>query len=117
MIVSIIDNGAGSIAVCALHALPTTCSTSGNCESILFVCMRYSMTAGSETSGMVMGIYIMAHSSSGGINSDPSVPANTHQTRTSHHVRESVIFFRLSAAVSNMLYFFCIRARRVMSSS
>ena len=38
MVDSIIESGAGSVAVSARPALPKTCSTSGNVMMILFVC-------------------------------------------------------------------------------
>jgi hypothetical protein len=71
IIVSIIAKGAGSVAVSALPALPTTVATSGNSHIILFVCSNISKAFSSETSGIVMGIYMIDHSSSGGMNSVP----------------------------------------------
>lgn len=56
IIVSIMDNGAGSVAVSALPALPNTLLTSGKLLMILSVCSNISCTLAIDIPGRVEGI-------------------------------------------------------------
>ena len=110
MNVSSIANGAGSVAVLALHALPTTVSTSGNSPIILFVCKSSSNAFSSETSGIVIGIYMIDHSSSGGINSVPICVDIPTQTTTNHATIANVTFLQCNARKRIFLYQLCNHA-------
>ena len=71
MVVSIIDRGAGSVAVSARPILPNTCATSGKVIRILSVCCNNSLALVIEMPGNVLGIYRISPSSKGGMNSLP----------------------------------------------
>ena len=55
-VVSIIDSGAGSVAVSARPTLPKTCSTSGNVLIVRSVRCSSSRAAVMEMPGMVVGM-------------------------------------------------------------
>ena len=55
-VVSIMDSGAGSVAVSARPTLPKTCSTSGNALIIRSVCWSSSRAAVIEIPGIVVGM-------------------------------------------------------------
>ncbi len=70
-IVSIIENGAGSVDVSARPLLPITVATSGKPLMIRFcTCINRSASV-TEMPGSVDGMYNNVPSSSGGMNSDP----------------------------------------------
>ena len=72
MMLSNIDNGAGSVAVSALPALPKTCFTSGTVIIIRLVCCSSSRALPIEMPGSVVGMYSKSFSFILGINSLPS---------------------------------------------
>ena len=72
MIVSIMSSGAGSVAVSARPALPTTCQTSGNWRSTASRAFRSSAASVTDVLGTLVGISMIVPSLSGGMNSRPS---------------------------------------------
>ena len=70
--VSSMDSGAGSVAVSARPALPSTRSTSGNCRMMRSVTCNSRWASVMEMPGIADGMYSSAPSFSGGMNSDPS---------------------------------------------
>jgi len=107
IIVSSIASGAGSVAVRALHAFHTTFSTSGTSDIILFDSISKSLALLSLTSGTVIGIYIIDHSSSGGINSEPIFENNQNQITRSIQLIPRTVFLFLNAYRSIGSYIFC----------
>jgi hypothetical protein len=97
IILSNIAKGAGSVAVKALHAFQTTFTTSGTSAIILLDSISKSLALLSLTSGTVIGIYIMLHSSSGGINSEPIFVNNQNQITSSIPLIQRTTFLFLSA--------------------
>ncbi len=83
MVVSIIDSGAGSVAVSARPTLPNTDSTSGKVLMILSVCCSISLALVIEMPGKVVGMYRRSPSHSGGMNSEPICSIGTAVTATS----------------------------------
>jgi hypothetical protein len=69
--VSIIESGAGSVAVSARPIFPWTPATSGNVLISLSVCWSSSFDFVTLIDGSVVGMYSRSPSSSGGMNSDP----------------------------------------------
>ena len=80
MMVSIIDSGAGSVAVSARPTLPNTVSTSGTWRIIRSVCCRISRALVMDRPGSVVGMYRMSPSLSGGMNSEPNWRSGTRVT-------------------------------------
>jgi hypothetical protein len=105
--VSSIASGAGSVAVLALHAFQTTFSTSGISEIILFDSISKSLALLSLTSGKVIGIYIILHSSRGGINSEPiRVNNQIHRIKSIHDIANATFLF-FKAQINTGSYIFC----------
>ena len=73
MTVSIMESGPGSVGVSARPALPKTRSTSGNLRRIPSWAWTSRLASSMEMPGTVMGMKRMEPSSSGGMNSDPSL--------------------------------------------
>jgi len=96
IILSIIDRGAGSVAVRALPAFHTTFSTSGIFEIILLVSRSISKALFSETSGRVTGIYMILPSSRGGINSLHIFKNIQNDIKNTIKVIQSTVFLNLS---------------------
>ena len=71
-VVSIIENGAGSVDVSARPALPITRSTSGNDFSTRSCVWSSSSACATEIPGRVVGMYRIEPSFSAGMNSEPS---------------------------------------------
>ena len=71
MIVSIMSRPAGSVAVSARPALPTTCQTSGKVRKIASRAFMSSAACVTDTRGTVVGISRIDPSSSAGMNSLP----------------------------------------------
>jgi len=72
MTVSIIDSGAGSVAVSARPILPNTVLTSGTDLINLSVCCNNCCALPMDIPGKVVGIYMISPSFRSGINSEPS---------------------------------------------
>lgn len=104
MIDSSIASGAGSVAVRALQAFPTTFSTSGISDMILFVSMSKSLALLSLTSGTVIGIYMILPSSRGGMNSLPIRVNKIHHTASITSEITSDAFLNFKAANKTGLY-------------
>jgi hypothetical protein len=71
IVVSIIPNGAGSVGVSARPFLPNTDCTSGNALSSASICPSTRVASASDIPGGAVGMYRIAPSSSGGMNSLP----------------------------------------------
>jgi hypothetical protein len=92
-----IANGAGSVAVRALQAFHTTFTTSGISDIILFDSISKSLALLSLTSGTVIGIYMIDHSSSGGINSEPILVNNQNQITNNIQLIHNTVFLFFKA--------------------
>ena len=71
-LVSIIDNGAGSVAEVVRPTLPNTRSTSGNSISLRSMVCMTCCASPIDMPGSAVGMYRMLPSFSGGMNSLPS---------------------------------------------
>ena len=73
MTVSNMERGAGSVGVSARPALPKTRSTSGNLRRIKSWAWTSRFASSMEMPGTVIGMKRIEPSSSGGMNSEPSL--------------------------------------------
>ena len=100
IVVSIISNGAGSVAVSARPILPKTRLTSGTALIIRSVCCSSSPALPADSPGSAVGMYRRSPSSSGGMNSPPSFSTGYAVAASASAASASVTLGQRSAARS-----------------